>query len=196
MNDRFGAEFYRRFYRDARTCVASQAETLKLAQLVHAYLRYLDVPVRSILDAGCGLGYWRDAAATLWPRARYTGIEVSTYLCESHGWTRASIVDYAPKRRFDLVVCQSVLQYLDARDAARAIENLAVLARGAVYIEAPTREDWAQTCDRSRTDGNVHLRPADWYRRQLSRHFHAAGGGVFVPKDGKAVLYALERADS
>lgn len=196
MSDRFGAAFYERFYRDARTCVASQAETLKLAQLVHAYLRYLGVPVRSILDAGCGLGYWRAAAAKLWPRARYTGIEVSAYLCDRHGWTRASIVDYAPGRRFDLVVCQSVLQYLDARDAARAIDNLATLARGAVYIEAPTREDWVQTCDRSRTDGDVHLRPADWYRRRLSRHFLAAGGGIFVPKDGKAVLYALERGDS
>lgn len=193
---RFDAAFYERFYRDARTCVADSADTLKLARLVHAYLAYLDVPVRSILDAGCGLGFWRDAAAALWPNAQYTGIEISDFLCTTHGWTQASIVDYAPGRRFDLVICQSVLQYLDDRAAARAIANLARLARGAIYVEAPTREDWTRTCDKGRTDGEVHLRPAAWYRRRFARHFVTAGAGVFVPRQGRAVLYALERAES
>jgi SAM-dependent methyltransferase len=193
-HDRFDAAFYRRFYVDPRTRVSSRAAVARLARFVHGYLGYLGIPVRAILDAGCGVGFWRDAAASLWPRARYSGIEVSDYLCRRYGWTRASIVDYKPARQFDLIVCQSVLQYLSDRDAAQAIDNLSALARGAVYLEAPTAEDWKETCDRRRTDGSVRLRPARWYRRRLARHFVAAGGGVFVARSAAATLYALERA--
>jgi SAM-dependent methyltransferase len=188
----FDAAYYRRYYGDPRTRVASRRDVERLARFVAAYLAYLAIPVRSILDAGCGLGFWRGAAAALWPRARYRGIEVSDYLCRRYGWTRASIVDYKPGRQFDLIVCQSVLQYLSDHDAARAIGTLSTLARGAVYLEVPTTEDWRDTCDRRRTDGTVHLRSAQWYRRRLARHFVAVGGGVFVAASA-AALYALER---
>jgi trans-aconitate methyltransferase len=194
LRTQFDAAYYHRFYVDRRTRASSRAQVARLAGFVAAYLRYLDVPVRSMLDAGCGMGFWRDAAAGLWPRARYAGIEVSDYLCRRYGWTQASIVDYKPKRQFDLVVCRSVLQYLDDADAARAIDTLASLARGALYVEVTTTEDWRDTCDRRRTDSAVHLRPARWYRRHLSRRLVAAGGGIFVSRSA-ASLYALERAD-
>jgi hypothetical protein len=190
----FDAAYYRRVYVDRRTRVSSRAAVARLARFVAAYLAYLEIPVRSILDAGCGVGFWRDAARDLWPRARHHGIEISDYLCRRYGWTRASIVDYKPGRQFDLIVCQSVLQYLSDHDAARAIETLSTLARGAVYLEVPTTEDWRETCDRRRTDGAVHLRPAKWYRRRLDRHFVAAGGGLFVARSA-AAFYALERTD-
>jgi trans-aconitate methyltransferase len=190
----FDAAFYRRFYVDRRTRVSSRAAVARLARFVAAYLAYLEIPVRGILDAGCGVGFWRDAACDLWPRARYHGIEISEYLCRRYGWTRASLVDYKPRRQFDLIVCQSVLQYLSDHDAARAIETLSTLARGAVYLEVPTTEDWRETCDRRRTDGAVRLRSARWYRRRLARHFVAAGGGLFVARSA-AAFYALERAD-
>jgi trans-aconitate methyltransferase len=190
----FDAAYYRRFYRDPRTRVSSRAAVARLARFVHGYLGYLGIPVRAILDAGCGVGFWRDAAASLWPRARYSGIEISAYSCRRYGWTPASIVDYKPARQFDLIVCQSVLQYLSDHDAARAIDNLSTLARGAVYLEVPTTEDWKETCDRRRTDGAVQLRPERWYRRRLARRFVAAGGGVFVARSAAATFYALERA--
>jgi trans-aconitate methyltransferase len=188
----FDAAFYRRFYVDRRTRVSSRAAVAKLARFAAAYLAYLEIPVHSILDAGCGIGFWRDAARDLWPRARYHGLEISEYLCRHYGWTRASIVDYKPGRQFDLIVCQSVLQYLSDHDAARAIETLSTLARGAIYVEVPTTEDWRDICDRRRTDNAVRLRPAAWYRRRLARHFVAAGGGLFVARSA-AAFYALER---
>jgi hypothetical protein len=58
-----------------------------------------------------------------------------------------------------------------------------------------TAEDWRDNCDRRATDGNVHLRPARWYRRRLERHFRVCGGGVFLHRDSGAVLYALEATD-
>src|ERR1700743_2918317 len=98
------------------------------------------IPVRSIIDAGCGIGLLRKPFADELPRARYHGLEASDYLCKRYGWTEGSVIDYVPRKPADLVVCYDVLQYLDDRDAARAIANLARMTRAALYISALTRE--------------------------------------------------------
>ena len=89
-----------------------------------------------------------------------------------------------------------MLQYLDDRDAARAIANFARLTRAAVYVCALTREDWRANCDRSRTDRDVHLRPGAWYRRRLRRQFRYLGFGVWLRKDVTAILWDMERSAS
>lgn len=193
--DRFGEAYYRRYYEDPQSRVGDAAAVGKLAGFVAGYLRYLDVPVRRIVDLGCGVGHWRTAAAQLWPRASYLGVEFSRYLCERFGWQNGSAADFAPKGRqpgFDLVVCQGVLQYLDDRAAARAIDNFGRLCRGALYLEALTAADWRQNVDRSVTDGDVHLRTGDWYRRRLATNFQACGGGLFVARRAGVTLFELE----
>jgi chemotaxis methyl-accepting protein methylase len=127
-----------------------------------------------------------------YPSASYTGIEVSEYLCRELGWTQASIATYRPRGRFDLVICQGVLQYLDDAEARAALDNLGRICRGALYLEALTAEDWRDNCDRSATDGRVHLRSASFYRRHLRGAFRNCGGGLFLHRDSGAVLYALE----
>ena len=191
--DRFDADYYRRFYGDAGTRVVSRQEVARLVRFVASYLDYLQLPVRRVLDAGCGLGWWRAPLRRRFPRAVYTGIELSPYLCQKHGWEQASVVDYRAEQPFDLVICQGVLQYLDDREAARAIDNLGRLCRGALYLEALTTEDWQRSVDRSRTDGDVARRSGRWYRRRLARHFESAGGGVFVHRDARVVMFELER---
>ena len=190
--ERFDERYYDRYYRDRRTRVQSAREIAVLGRFVCAYLAHLGRPVRRVLDAGCGLGHWRAVIAEQHPRARYTGIEVSEYLCEQLGWTRASVADYRSHGRFDLVICQGVLQYLGDREAAAAISNLGRLCRGALYLEALTVEDWRHNCDRRATDGRVHLRAAEWYRKRLARDFCACGGGLYLHRDSDTVLYALE----
>src|SRR5690606_14618386 len=116
-----------------------RAAVHKLASFVAAYLTYLNVPVRRILDLGCGVGHWRDAAAKLWPKASYLGVEYSSYLCHRFGWQQGSAADFVPSgrhREFDLVICQGVLQYLGDDEAASAIDNFGRLCRGALYLEA------------------------------------------------------------
>ncbi|MDH5675205.1 MAG: class I SAM-dependent methyltransferase [Myxococcales bacterium] len=192
---RFDRRYYQRFYRDPATRVTTPREIERLANFVDAYLRYLQLPVKRVLDAGCGLGYWHRALAKLRPQARYTGIELSPYLCQRYGWIKASVVDYRPRGRFDLVICQGVLQYLDAQQASAAIENLAGLCRGVLYLEVLTAEDWAEHCDRGASDGDVHRRPAAFYRRRLGKHFRCLGGGLWLNREAPTVLYTLETAD-
>lgn len=195
----FDRDYYERFYHRAASRVSDLGAVQKLAGLAAAWVRYLELPVRHVLDVGCGLGHWRTAVHELWPKARYRGVEYSAHLCAEHGWTQGSIVTLQPaaelgRATFDLVICQGVLQYLDDRAAAKAIANLAKWCDGVLFLEALTARDWRENCDRERTDGDVHLRTGDWYRRRLRRHFQDCGGGVFAARRAGCTLFELEGA--
>jgi 2-polyprenyl-3-methyl-5-hydroxy-6-metoxy-1,4-benzoquinol methylase len=189
----FDSSYFRRYYFSAATRVTTAAEMRGRAQLVAAILRHANIPVRSILDAGCGIGLLRKPFAEAMPRARYEGLETSDYLCARYSWNRGSVVDFTARSPNDLVICYDVLQYLNDRDAARAIANLAKLGRAALYISALTLEDWRANCDKSLTDRAVHLRPGEWYRRRLRRLFNYLGFGVWLRKDVTAILWDMER---
>ena len=191
----FDADFYRRFYLDARTQVTSRAETVARAKPGAALVQHRDLPVRTILDAGCGLGWMREPLLRAFPRASYTGIEVSEHVCERHGWIHASIASYRTRKRFDLVICDDVLQYLTDVEAARAIVNLGRLCRGAMFLQAPTREDWQRNADRSCSDEDIHLRSTSWYRTRLARRFRHAGFGLYVRRSLPLLQWELSRAE-
>jgi SAM-dependent methyltransferase len=189
----FGAEYFRKFYLNPETRVVTPAEMLNRASVIAAILRHAQISVHSILDAGCGIGLLRKPFAKVMPRAKYTGLENSDYLCKRFGWKKGSVADFVPRQPFDLVVCYDVLQYLDDKQAARALLNMASLSRAALYVSALTEEDWRENCDRSLTDRSVHLRSGNWYRRRLQRHFRFVGFGVWLRKDVTAILWDLEK---
>jgi hypothetical protein len=176
----FDSAYFRKYYFNAATRVTTAAEMRGRAELIAAVLRHAGIPIRSILDAGCGIGLLRRAFASILPRARYQGLESSEYLCARYRWTQGSVVDFKPRAARDLVVCYDVLQYLDDRDAG-------------LYVSALTRSDWRINCDRTLTDRAVHLRSGDWYRRRLRRRFNYLGFGVWLRKDVTAILWDMER---
>lgn len=191
---RFDADYYRRFYFDRRTAVTHRAEMAQRAALIAAYVNYIGMPVSTILDAGCGVGLLRRPLTKLLPHADYIGLEFSEYLCRRYGWLQGSIATWRPKRQFDLAICYDVGQYLDDRTAARAIVSLGRLCRGVLYFTALTEKDWRSNCDRSRTDGNVHLRSADWYNRRLSKWFRRAGAGLWIRRGAPLTTWEMECA--
>jgi SAM-dependent methyltransferase len=188
----FGHDYYQRYYFDPRTAVADRSETHARAQLIAACTTHLQLPVRRILDAGCGAGLLRSALRRLLPRAHYVALESSEYLCRRYGWVRGRIEDYRPRAPFDLVICYDVLQYLDSAAAQRALANCGRLCRGVLYFTALTRFDYERNCDRERTDAAVHLRSARWYRTRLTRHFREAGLGFWLRRGAPLTLWELE----
>ena len=192
VREAFDQAYYRRFYGGAREQRQYGKDEARLGAFVCSYLQYLEQPVHKVLDIGCGLGQWREIVAEHYPRASYTGVERSDYLCEQYGWKQGSAVDYRARSSFDLVICKDTLQYLSDRDFESAAKNLARLCRGVLYASILTARDWRENCDRSRTDRAVYLRSGHWYRRRLGRYFVNLGGGLFLSERSPSIPWDLE----
>ncbi len=189
----FDEAYYQRFYFDKKTSVVDPQHVERLGTFVCSYLQYLRVPVRRVLDVGCGIGLWKDVIARHFPAASYHGVELSEYLCGRFGWERGSVVDYRNTAAFDLVICQGVLPYLEPADLKRALDNLGHLCRGALYLEAVAREDWDHgILDEDLTDPALFRHRAALYRRGLEPHFTALGGGLWLSQQAEVPLFALE----
>jgi len=189
---RFDRDYYERYYFDPRTAVAGRAEMSARAALIAACATHLQLPVRRILEAGCGTGLLRAALRRRLPRAHYVALESSAYLCRRYGWRPGRIEEYRAREPFDLVICYDVLQYLDAAAAQRALANFGRLCRGVLYFSALTRRDYRHNCDRERTDAAVHLRSAHWYRARLARQFRELGLGLWLRRGAPLTLWELE----
>ena len=198
MTEQFDRAYYQRFYFNPRTAVTSRAEMNARGRLIAAMADHLGLPVRSILDAGCGVGLLRTPLRRGLPKATYTGLEVSEYLCQRYGWIHGGIQDFTRKaaanRQYDVVICYDVLQYLDARQTQRALHNLARVCRGLLYFGVLTREDWQQNCDQSRTDPAVSLRGGAWYRRELSKNFRHLGAGFWLRRGCPITVWEMDTA--
>ena len=191
----FDEAYYQRYYFDKKTSVVDTEHVERLGTFVCSYLQYLRVPVKRVLDVGCGIGLWQGTVARHFPGAAYHGVEVSEYLCGRYGWTRGSVVNYQSAEPFDLVICQGVLPYLSAADLQLALRNLGRLSRGALYVEAVTREDYErETLDEALTDPRLFRHRAQLYRRGLADGFKTLGGGVWLSHKAEAPLFELESA--
>ena len=189
----FDQGYFDRYYEDPRTRVHGKKEVAALARGVTGMVRWLGGDLRAVLDVGAGAGLFRDwCKAHVRELETYVSVDVSTYACKTYGHIRRDIARWRSRRSFDLVVCQGVLPYLDDAAAARAIENLAAMCRGFLYLEAITRRDYRMVCDREKTDGTVHLRTGAWYRRALGAHFVSMGSGLHYIKSGPLQFYELE----
>ncbi len=190
----FDRDYYQRYYFNPRTAVTDRREMRARARLIAAYAMHIGLPVRRILDAGCGTGLLRSPLQQMLPRAAYTGLESSEYLCDRYGWELGDIETYRSSTAFDLVICYDVLQYLETSAARRALGNLSRLCRGVLYFTALTRADWEHNCDRTRTDSNVHLRSGRWYRSALRRNFREVGAGFWIRSGAPLTVWELESA--
>jgi 2-polyprenyl-3-methyl-5-hydroxy-6-metoxy-1,4-benzoquinol methylase len=190
----FDRDYYRRFYYNPRTAVTSRAEMAARARLIAGCVQYVGLPVKKILDVGCGVGLLRAPLKRALPKAQYVGLEFSDYLCRRYGWRQGSVATLRLRERFDLVICYDVLQYLSPKEAKRAIANLARVCRGALYFGALTLEDWRDNCDQTRTDRIAGLRPGAWYRRELARTSRPIGCGIWLKRELRLTLWNLDAA--
>lgn len=192
----FDEAYYQRFYFDKKTSVVDPQHMERLGTFVCSYLKYLRVPVHRVLDVGCGIGLWKDIVARHFPAASYQGVEFSPYLCERFGWQQGSVVDYAASEPFDFVICQGVLPYLSPPDLKTALHNLGRLSKGALYVEAVSREDYEQgIIDEDLTDNRVFRHRAELYRRGLQQGAVELGGGLWLSRRAELPLFALEHVD-
>jgi SAM-dependent methyltransferase len=170
----YDRDYYRRWYQDPETRIASREGVARKARLAVAAAEFmLARPIASVLDIGCGEGAWRAPLRKLRPRITYLGIESSDYVVSRYGDSRnirrgsfGRLRALELRDTFDLVVCADVVQYIPDDDLRRGLREIRRLAGGVVYIETFAAED-SMEGDR---DGWID-RPA----KSIARFFREAG---------------------
>lgn len=188
----FDESFFKRFY--STTPVHSRRKIQSLATAVHNMCAWWDINITSVLDVGAGLGYWRDWYESKHPRVKVHSIDASEHACAKYRHELRDISTWQPSRGFDLVICQSVLQYLPNSNAEAAIEHLTAATKLVMYLEVPTTSDLKFVVDRQSTDFDIYARSGEWYRKRLIKHFVHAGAGLWIAKASDITLYEFERS--
>lgn len=172
MSKQYDREYFDHWYRSGNIGGA-QRLARKVALAVATAEYYLERPIRSVLDIGCGEGAWRAPLLKLRPKLHYLGFDSSHYAIERHGARRnlhlAAFADFQhlrPCPPADLVICADVLHYLPAREIDRGLDGLAELCGGLAFLETYTRQD-----ETVGDDEGFYRRPARFYRKR----FQAAG---------------------
>jgi len=169
MAKQYDRDYFERWYRDpAIGGPARLARKVALAVSTAEY--YLERPLRTVLDIGCGEGAWRAPLLKLRPKAHYLGFDSSEYAIERYGPRRnlhfARFADFEhlrPCPPADLLVCSDVLHYLPARELDRGLPALAELCGGVAFLETFTRADGID----GDTEG-FKARPARFYRERFA----------------------------
>ena len=187
----FDEKYYRRFYSGPDKVHAVEHIEI-LARGVLALSGWFGLRIERALDVGSGPGYWRDTLKKLRPDVKTRSTDASPFACAEFGHELRDISAWRADETFELVICQGVLQYLDDRACAAAIDNLGAMCSGLLYLEAMTKRDLRDTVDRRRTDLEVHERTGAWYRKRLGKHFEQVGAGLWAAR-GRFHFYELER---
>lgn len=153
-------------------------------------------PVRSVLDLGCGEAPWRAHLRRLRPGLHYLGVDPSEYVVRRFGRRRnirrgtfGGLRELRLERRYDVVVCSDVLQYLPTSEVERGLAEVRRLTAGVAYLDVFASED-AVVGDTA----GWHDRSAAHYRRLFRRAgLTPVGMHCYVGPAAAADVAALER---
>lgn len=122
----YDAAYFQRWYRHAGLADPARLRR-KVALAVAQAEYYLERPIRSVLDIGCGEAAWRAPLLALRPRISYLGFDSSAYSVQRYGRSRqihpARFGDFAwlrPCAPVDLLICADLLHYLPRASSTRA----------------------------------------------------------------------------
>ena len=166
MSAAYNRAYFDKWYRHPGHRVVTPAKTSRKARLALAVAEYyLERPVRSALDVGCGEGQWQPVLKKLRPRLRYTGVDPSPYAIKRFGKRRHLLpgsLGNLPELGgpYDLIICSDSLYYIPDDELIMGLHVLTPLLGGVAFLEAYPQEAGL----RGDTSG-MHPRSADFYRR-------------------------------
>ncbi len=196
MNKQYDKSYFDRWYRQSkhqRNSAALLERKVHLAVSMAEY--YLERPIRSVLDVGCGEAVWRAPLLKLRPRIEYRGVDSSDYAVSRFGRTRnIAFADFGQleQLRFgapvDLLVCSDVIHYIPDAQLKRGLKGFSELCTGLAFLELWSKED-----DIIGDKIGFFERPATWYRKQFAKAgFVACGSHCYLSTELNAAAAALE----
>ncbi len=197
MAARYDKRYFDKWYRHPGHRVSTPAATARKAALAVAIAEYyLERPVRTVLDVGCGEGQWKAILQRLRPRIRYEGIDASEYAVARYGRSRhlrlgtfgqLPDLDLAPS--YDLIICSDMLYYVPRGELDRGLAAIAAHLGGVAFLEAYATAD-ALVGDIQ----DIDERDAAFYRRLFRRHaLVPCGSHCYLGPELAGMVTALER---
>ncbi|KFN44851.1 class I SAM-dependent DNA methyltransferase [Arenimonas oryziterrae] len=194
MSKIYDDRYFDRWYRE-RGLHSPAALARKVAMAVAIAEYYLQRPIRSVLDVGCGEGGWRAPLLKLRPKLHYQGVDSSEYAVRKYGRRRnlaLATFGQLEQLRFgqpaDLLVCSDVLHYVPNAELKRGLAGFGELCDGVAFIELYTRDDAIV--------GDKHgflPRRAAWYRAQFATAgLRACGSHAYLSPHLAGQASALE----
>lgn len=147
MEKTYDAAYFQRWYR-GRDGSDRAALARKVALAIATAEFFLQRPVRSVLDVGCGEAAWRAPLLKLRPKLHYQGVDSSEYAVTRYGRSRnIALADFGQleQLRFgapvDLLVCSDVLHYVPTAELRRGLSGIGEHCQGLAFLDLYTRED-------------------------------------------------------
>lgn len=190
--------YFDRWYRDQGTRVKHSATLARKVNMVLAVAEhYLERPIRSVLDVGCGEGVFGEAIAQLRPNCHYLGLDSSEYAIGRFGMKRnLRLLDFGDlsvqrfDRSFDLLICSDVMHYLPNKTLLAGLSGFDELCHGIGFFEVFCRGDEFV----GDLDGFLY-RNASWYRRVfLEAGFAPLGSHFYLSPSMRGAATRLELA--
>lgn len=145
----YDAHYFETWYRNPASRVSTVASAERKARMALGVAEYyLERPVRTVLDVGCGEGQWEPILRKLRRGIAYCGIDASEYAVAKWGRKRnlalgtfGELPDLLDATRYDLIICSDMLYYVGTRDLKRGLAALASRLDGVAFLEAYTPDD-------------------------------------------------------
>ena len=141
----YDKSYFDRWYRSPAAVVTPDSRRARVRLAVAAAEFVLGRRIRSVLDVACGEAPWRADLVRMRPGISYIGIDSSDYVVRRYGTRRnirlgsiGSLHRMKLRRKFDLIVCSDVLEYVPTAEVRRGLRAMRTLLRGLAYIEAFT----------------------------------------------------------
>lgn len=166
MTNSYDKAYFDKWYRHPGHRVVTPAKTARKASLALAVAEYyLERPVRSVLDVGCGEGQWQPVLKKLRPRLHYTGIDPSPYAIRRFGKRRNLVLGSLgnlPDLRdsYDLIICSDSLYYIPDDELIMGLHSLAPRLAGVAFLEA-----YPGSAGLTGDTSGMHPRSAAFYRK-------------------------------
>lgn len=196
MTKHYDRAYFDRWYRNSKHERDSKALLDRKVHLAISLAEYyLERPIRSVLDVGCGEAVWRAPLLKLRPKLEYRGVDSSEYAVSRFGRSRnIAFADFGQlgQLRFgapvDLLVCSDVMHYVPDAELKRGLKGFSELCGGLAFLELWSKED-----DIVGDKIGFIERPAAWYRKQFSTAgFISCGSHCYLGTNLHASAASLE----
>lgn len=197
MKKTYDAAYFQRWYRgDGAAGGAALARKVAMAVAIAEF--YLERPIRSVLDVGCGEATWRAPLLKLRPRLHYQGVDSSEYAVARYGRRRnIALASFGQlgELRFgapvDLLVCSDVIHYVPTAELRRGLAGFAEHCDGVAFLELYARGD-----DIAGDKRGFLPRSAASYRKWFrDAGFLSCGSHAYLSQNLHANAVALELLD-